>query len=345
MMAITSVLTALLAGIAVQAAQNELQQILDFGPNPNNVGAYAYIPTSVVSSPALIVAIHDCAGSAQDYFASTQYADLADEHGFLVIYPDSPRYGKCFDVHTPETLTHDSGGDSQGVASVVTAAITTLGVNPQKVFVAGTGSGAMLVNVLAGSYPELFTAASAYSGVPFGCFAGPDEWNTRCANGNITMSSNAWGDLVRAAYSGYTGQRPRMMLWHGGVDSTVQSINLYESVYQWADVLNASVSAGQLLANTPEAGYVRTLYGSGSELFVISFNAQKLGHPVPVHESVDLDWFGITNSGLIPTTSEGKPVCLIGKYGQCGGTGWSGCTVCDAGSTCLKENDWISQCL
>ncbi|KAK1779916.1 glycosyl hydrolase family 61-domain-containing protein [Copromyces sp. CBS 386.78] len=33
------------------------------------------------------------------------------------------------------------------------------------------------------------------------------------------------------------------------------------------------------------------------------------------------------------------------KYGQCGGNGWTGPTVCVGGSTCTKVNDWYSQCL
>ncbi|KAH7340999.1 hypothetical protein B0J17DRAFT_341824 [Rhizoctonia solani] len=32
-------------------------------------------------------------------------------------------------------------------------------------------------------------------------------------------------------------------------------------------------------------------------------------------------------------------------YSQCGGTGWSGATICVTGSTCTKLNDYYSQCL
>ncbi|EEB98498.1 hypothetical protein MPER_01978 [Moniliophthora perniciosa FA553] len=33
------------------------------------------------------------------------------------------------------------------------------------------------------------------------------------------------------------------------------------------------------------------------------------------------------------------------QWGQCGGIGWSGPTVCAAGSTCTKQNDYYSQCI
>ena len=33
------------------------------------------------------------------------------------------------------------------------------------------------------------------------------------------------------------------------------------------------------------------------------------------------------------------------KWGQCGGNGWAGPTTCEAGSTCVKNGDWYSQCV
>ena len=80
----------------------------------------------------------------------TQYATLADTYGYYVIYPNSPHEADhCFDVDTPETLTHGAGGDSQGIASMVSHAISHWGVSPFSVYVTGTSSGAMMTNVMA----------------------------------------------------------------------------------------------------------------------------------------------------------------------------------------------------
>ena len=125
----------------VSAAVGQLQQMSSFGANPNNVGVYYYRPPNVQANPALIVAIHYCTGSAQAYFQNTPYANLADQRGFMVIYPDAPRSGKCFDVNTPATLTHNGGGDSQGIASMIKFAVANYGVDPARVFVTGSSSG------------------------------------------------------------------------------------------------------------------------------------------------------------------------------------------------------------
>lgn len=47
------------------------------------------------------------------------------------------------------------------------------------------------------------------------------------------------------------------------------------------------------------------------------------------------------------TTTSSPPVatCTAAKYAQCGGTGFTGCTVCASGSTCQVQNTYYSQCL
>jgi len=37
--------------------------------------------------------------------------------------------------------------------------------------------------------------------------------------------------------------------------------------------------------------------------------------------------------------------CTSAKFGQCAGQGFTGCTVCATGSTCMFNNDFYSQCL
>ncbi|KAK7446363.1 hypothetical protein VKT23_014569 [Stygiomarasmius scandens] len=266
-----------------------LTQVTNFGTNPNNVGMFVYRPQTLASKPPLIVAIHYCTGSAQAYYSGTQYANLANQHGYIVIYPDSPRSGKCFDVNTQATLTHNGGGDSQGIASMIKYAIANYGVDASRVFVTGSSSGAMMTNVMAGSYPDLIAATSIYSGVPFGCFAGASDWNSQCAQGQLVKTAQQWGDQVRAAYSGYTGARPKMMIWHGTIDNTLLYPNFNEEIKEWTNVLGVSQTPSTTTQNNPSSGYTKTTYGN----VVVAYSAANVGHTVPVHETIDLQWFGI----------------------------------------------------
>ena len=195
-------LGALLLPLASVVQSAQLTQVQNFGDNPTNVEMYIYVPDNVAPNPAILVAIHYCTGTAQAYYSGTQYARQADEHGFIVIYPDAPDTGGCWDVHTDETLTHDAGGDSIGIASMVRYTLEQYSADPERVFMAGMSSGAMMVNVLAGAYPDLFKAGSAHAGVPYGCFQGPNMWNSQCSSGQLQRSAQEWGDMVRAAYPG-----------------------------------------------------------------------------------------------------------------------------------------------
>jgi acetylxylan esterase len=74
--------------LAGRAAQ--LTQVNNFGDNPSGTGMYIYVPTKLAAKPPIIVAIHYCQGTAQAYYQGSPYAKLADEKGFIVIYPSSP---------------------------------------------------------------------------------------------------------------------------------------------------------------------------------------------------------------------------------------------------------------
>ncbi|KIM23750.1 carbohydrate esterase family 1 protein [Serendipita vermifera MAFF 305830] len=166
-------------------------------------------------------------------------------------------------------------------------AIANYGVSASHVYVTGTSSGAMMTNVMAGSYPDLIQAASAYSGVPFACFAGNSDWNSACANGQLSKTAAQWGDLVRAAYPGYTGARPKMMIWHGTNDNTLNYNNYAEALKEWSNVLGVSLTS--TTSNDPQSGYTKSTYGS----VLVGYSASGVGHTVPTHESIDLAWFGI----------------------------------------------------
>lgn len=187
---------------------------------PTKAGMYVYVPTKKVDKAPIIVAIHYCTGTAQKYFSGSNCASLADTHGFIVICPNSPSSGGCWDVASTSSLTHGKGGDSETIVNMVKYAVTNYGGDADRVFATGSSPGAMMTNVLAGAYPDVFKAGSVYSGVPDACFyvsgattrmATPD-WSNSCANGQNIKTTQAWGNLVRSYYPGYNGAYPKMQI-------------------------------------------------------------------------------------------------------------------------------------
>jgi poly(hydroxyalkanoate) depolymerase family esterase len=281
-----------------------LTEITDFGANPSNLQMYLYVPDRVTPNPAVLVAVHYCTGSGPAMYNGTEYASLADRYGFIVVYPSVTRSSKCFDVSSPQALRRGGGSDPVGIKSMVDWVLGTYDADPKRVFATGISSGAMMTNVLLGVYPDVFAAGAAFAGVPFGCFATTDgsEWNSACANGTVTRTPQQWGDLVRGAYPGYTGPRPRMQLWHGTEDDVLRYPNFGEEIKQWTNVLGVSQTPAS--TDTPATGWTRTRYGStGDRAPVEAISLQGVGHNVYAYGTMGarvLTFFGLDGQGPAP---------------------------------------------
>ena len=77
--------------------------------------------------------------------------------------------------------------------------------------------------------------------------------------------------------------------WHGTADSTLAYPNLAETMKQWSNVMNIPFTKN--VTNNLQSGYTQLVYGDGTKL--VGYSAQGVGHTVPIHESVDLAWFGL----------------------------------------------------
>jgi acetylxylan esterase len=140
---LSTVFTSALALCGLAAAAS-LQQVTNFGANTSGTKMYIYVPDKLATNPAIIVAVHYCTGTASAYYSGTPYARLADKYGFIVIYPESPYSGTCWDVSSTAALTHDGGADSNSIVNMVSYTLSKYSADKSRVFVTGTSSGAMM---------------------------------------------------------------------------------------------------------------------------------------------------------------------------------------------------------
>ncbi len=289
------------------AAAASLTQVTNFGTNPSNLNMYVYVPNNVAARPALLVAIHYCTGTASALYSGYfhDYVTAADQYGYVIVFPEATRSGQCFDVYSPQALTRGGGSDPVGIISMVNYAKSHYNVDPNRVYVSGVSSGAMMTNVMAAEYPDVFRAGSAFMGVPATCFAtgsSTNTWNSQCSGGQITKTAQQWGDAARAMFPGYSGAYPRMQLWHGTADTTLNYNNFGEEIKQWTN-LNG-VSQTPVLTDSPQSGWTRTRYGnSGTQPPVEGISVAGAGHELPRSGMVAyaIAFLGLNNAG--PTTS------------------------------------------
>jgi hypothetical protein len=112
----------------------------------------------------------------------------------------------------------------------------------------------MMTEALLAVYPDVFKAGAEFSGVPAGCWAvnysASGEWSGPCAGGQVTHTAQQWGTLVRAMDPGYSGYRPRVQLWHGESDTTINFNDQTEAIKEWSDVLGLSATPSSMATVT-----------------------------------------------------------------------------------------------
>jgi poly(hydroxyalkanoate) depolymerase family esterase len=326
---VLSLLVVTLSAAPASAQTGTLTEVTSFGTNPSRLRMYLYVPRNVLARPPVVVAVHWCHGDGMAMYNGSDFARLADQYGYVVVYPSVTQASDgCFDVASPATLNHDGGSDSLGIVSMVRYVLQNRNGDAGRVYATGVSSGAMMTNVLLGAYPDVFKAGAAFAGVPFGCFAGATSWNTECATGMITKTAQQWGDLVRAAYPGYTGPRPRMQLWHGTSDEVLSYVNFGEEIEQWTNVLGVSATPVTTEPNTPEANWTRTRYGTAGEgAAVEAVSMLSVVHNLPVRYAAAIHFFGldtVTPDTQAPSTPMG--LASPSKTSSSVSLGWSAST-------------------
>jgi poly(hydroxyalkanoate) depolymerase family esterase len=235
-------------------------------------------------------------------------------------------------VGTTKSLTHDGGGDTQAVVQMVKYALTKYDGDPKRVYAMGGSSGAMMTQALMAVYPDVFRAGSARAGVAAGCwadgYASSNQWSNNCAGGNTTKSAQAWGDQARAMFAGYTGHRPRVQLFHGQQDTTINYKNMAESIKQWTNVLGLPTAPSSTdMKMTSVTTYTRQYWQNECGYNVFEAWAGPGTHSMAYEEADILAFFGLdTKGGVDP-----EPDCPDGG-GSGGMGGMGGASVGGAGA-------------
>jgi acetylxylan esterase len=150
---------------------------------------------------------------------------------------------------------------------------------------------------MAATYPEMFKAATAYSGVPAGCFVSTANqeaaWNSTCAQGTVQASAQYWANTVKAMYPGYAGARPRFQVYHGSTDAILRPQNYQETVKEWTGVFGFDAAKpAKTQQNFPAQNYKTDTWGvtAANPLGTVQgIYVTGVGHTVPVNGYVGDD--------------------------------------------------------
>jgi poly(hydroxyalkanoate) depolymerase family esterase len=139
--------------------------------NPAGTMAYmTYVPRSDRSrDPALVVMLHGCGQTPEDFAAGTRMNQLADHHGCVVVYPAQSAQANrmhCWNWFERRDQLRDSGEPGL-IADIARHVGREHGIGGRQTFVAGLSAGGAMAVILGRAYPELFGAVGVHSGLPY----------------------------------------------------------------------------------------------------------------------------------------------------------------------------------
>jgi poly(hydroxyalkanoate) depolymerase family esterase len=266
------------------SAISAVSEVQNFGSNPGELKMYEYVPQHLAPNPPLVVAMHGCMQGASDA-AGTGWNTVADELGFVVVYPEQQTNNnqmRCFNwagEYGDDTNLKRGKGENESIKEMIDKAKAAHGIDPKRVFVTGFSGGGAQAALMAAVWPDIFAAAATFAGVPFDCTTTFSEVSS-CLKPGKDESAADWGQKVRAAMPSYTGKWPRMSIWQGSADSVVSPTNRTQLLRQWSNV--HGVSEAPTATDTVD-GFPHGIWKNGSgEVVMETYEITGMDHGVPI---------------------------------------------------------------
>src|ERR1700736_772694 len=193
--------------------------------NPAGTRTYKlYIPSRYQGQTfPLIVMLHGCTQSPDDFAAGTRMNLIAEQQTCLVVYPaqaSEANAAKCWNWFRPSDQQRGQGEPSL-IAGITRQVMRDYSVDPQRVYIGGLSAGAAAAAVMGATYPDLYAAIGVHSGLA--CRAANDLPSAFTAMRQGKMRAVSGPDEM-SAIPGPRSPVPTIV-FHGDRDTTVHPRN------------------------------------------------------------------------------------------------------------------------
>jgi len=278
-------------------ASSPLEEITGFGDNPGALRMFAFVPTQLQKPRALVVVLHGCGQTAGAYDLGAGWSTLAKHYGFALLMPEQQRINNgntCFNWFNPEDTARGSG-EAHSIREMIAHMVKAHRIDPKCVFITGLSAGGGMTSVMLATYPEVFAAGAIIAGLPYGIASNLREALDGMFHSPVRPTREL-GDLVRNA-SDYRGPWPKISVWHGSADRTVNPGNANEIVKQWLDLHDLPEAP---MAETNVDGYPRQAWWNKDGETLVEFYAiTDMAHGTPLGLADNDQRYGVEGAFLI----------------------------------------------
>lgn len=278
-------------------SSSPLEEVIGFGDNPGALRMFAFVPAQLQKPRALVVVLHGCGQTAAGYDLGAGWSTLARHYGFALLMPEQQRINNgntCFNWFNPEDTLRGSG-EAHSIREMIAHMVEAHRIDSRRIFITGLSAGGGMTSVMLATYPEVFAAGAIIAGLPYGIAS-----NLREALDGMFHSparpARELGDLVRSA-SDHRGPWPKVSVWHGSADRTVNPGNANEIVKQWIDLHDLPEVP---MAETNVDGYPRQAWwNNDGETLVESYAITDMAHGTPLGLADNDQRYGMEGAFLI----------------------------------------------
>lgn len=187
-------------------------------------GYKLYLPASHPKRPkGLILMLHGCNQTANDFAAGTHMNTLAEKHGLAIAYPEqTKRFNRalCWNWFKPGNQMRGVGEPAM-LAALTRKLMREFKLGRDNTFVAGLSAGGAMAVILADVYPDIFAAAGVHSGLARGSASNVISAMSAMRRGGRSKSLDP-----ETAQNNYPAYRPvRRIVFQGDSDTTVHPSN------------------------------------------------------------------------------------------------------------------------
>ena len=240
-------------------------------------------PTAPPAGAPLIIVLHGCHQGAANFATQAGWLDISKTLGIPLVLPEqrmANNRNRCFNWFRPDDVGRGRG-EAMSIRQMVRTATLRFGSNRRRVFIVGLSAGGAMAVAMLAAYPAVFAGGAVVAGMPIGSASTSPMALLRMHRADPFRTRPGLVAAVRARTAPRGKQPwPRLSIWQGGSDRTVDPANAELLAAQWSGLHGLDTDPTTDILSAP--GLRRRCWGRTAVPAVELCTIASMAHGFPV---------------------------------------------------------------